>query len=69
MFGHLQNRVDGLFLRRFDEAAGVDDKNLRFIRARRQFIAFARKNAHHHLAVDEVLRATQADESDLSHRQ
>ncbi len=69
VLGHLQNRVDGLFLRRLDEAARIDDEDLGFIRSRRQFVAFARKNTHHHLAIHEVLRATQANESDLSHRQ
>ena len=35
--------------------------------ARREFVARARENAHHHLAIDEVLRASQADESDFRH--
>jgi hypothetical protein len=28
----------------------------------------ARQNTHHHLAIDEVLRATQADESGFRHK-
>ncbi len=64
---HFQDGLDGLFLRRFNEAACIHYQNFRFIRARRQFIPFARKDAHHHLAVHEVLRASQADESDLGH--
>ena len=66
---HFQDGVHGLFLRRFDKAARIHDQHLGFIGARRQFIALTRKNTHHHLAVYEVLRASQADESDLGHMQ
>ena len=69
VLGHLQNRVDRLFLRGLNETARIDDEDLRLIRPGRELIPLARKNTHHHLAVDEVLRASQADESDLSHRQ
>jgi hypothetical protein len=64
---HFKNGVHGLFLRRFNKAARIDDQNFRFIGARRQFVAFVRKDTHHHLAVHEVLGASQADESDLGH--
>jgi hypothetical protein len=69
VLGHLQNGVDRFFLRGFDEAARVHHEHFRFIRARREFVTFARKNTHHYLAIYEVLRASQADKSDLSHKQ
>ena len=65
---HFQYGVHGLFLRRLNKTARIHDQYFGFIRPRRQFISFARKNTHHHLAVHEVLRASQADKSDLSHR-
>ena len=68
VFGHFQNRVDRFFLRRGDEAARIDDQDVGFFRARRKFIAVSRENAHHHLAIHEVFRATQADESCFWHR-
>ena len=67
VFGHFQDRVHGLFLRGLDEAAGVDDEHVGLARARREFVAGARKNAHHHLAIHEVLGASQADESNFRH--
>ena len=67
VLGHLQDRVDRFFLRGRDEAAGVDDQDVGFVGARREFVAVARENAHHHLAIDEVLRASQADKSDFRH--
>ena len=66
---HFQNGVHRFFLRRLNKAARIDHQHFGFVRARRQLVPFARKNTHHHLAVHEVLRASQADESDLSHRQ
>ncbi len=65
---HLQNRLDGLLLRRLDEAARIDDQDVRLIRPRSDLIAAPRENAHHHLAVHEVFGTTQADESDFRHR-
>ncbi len=67
VLGHLQDRIHRFLLRGRDEAAGVDHKHVGFARPWRDFIARARKNTHHHLAVDEVLRASQAYESDLRH--
>ena len=67
VFGHFQDGVHGFFLRGLDEAAGVDDQHVGFAGAGREFVAGARKNAHHHLAIHEVLRASQADESDFRH--
>ena len=65
VFGHLQDGVDGFLLRRLDEAAGIDDEHVGFVGARRQFVAVARQNAHHDLAIDEVLGTAQAEESNL----
>ena len=67
VLSHFQNRVDGFFLRGFNKTAGVDHEDLRIIGARREFVAFAGKNAHHHLAVDEVFGAAQGDETDFGH--
>ena len=51
----------------FDEAAGVHHEHVGIVGARREFVAAARQNAHHDLAIDEVFRAAQTDESDLRH--
>ena len=67
VFGHFEDGVHGFLLRGRDEAAGVDDEDVGFAGARRDFVAGARENAHHHLAIHEVLRASQADESDFRH--
>ena len=67
VLGHFENRLHRFLLRGRDEAARIDDEDVRFVRARRDFVARARENAHHHLAIDEVLRASQAYESDLRH--
>ena len=64
---HLENGVNGFLLSGFNEAAGVDHKHVGFVCARRQFVTIARKNAHHHLAIDKVLGASQADKSDFRH--
>ena len=67
VFGHFQDGLHGFLLRGLDEAAGIDDQHVGFAGARREFVAGARENAHHHLAIHEVLRASQADESDFRH--
>ncbi len=67
VLGHFEDGLHGFLLRRRDEAARVDDEHVGVARARRDFVACARENAHHHLAIDEVLRASQAHESDLRH--
>ena len=67
VLGHFQDGVHRFFLRRLDEAAGVNDQDVGFARARRKFVTSARENAHHHLAIHEVLRASQADKSDFLH--
>ena len=67
VFGHFENGVHRFLLRRLDEAAGVDDQDVGIVGARREFVAVARENAHHHLAIHEVFGASQADESDFRH--
>ena len=67
VLGHFEDGVDGFFLGGFDEAAGVDDQDFGVVGARRQFVAFARENAHHDLAVDEVLGASEGDKTDFTH--
>jgi hypothetical protein len=67
VFSHFQNCVDRFLLRRRDEAAGVDDEHFGLFRARREFVPLARENTHHDLAIHEVFRASQADESGFRH--
>jgi hypothetical protein len=67
VLGHLQYGVHGLFLRRLDETAGIHDQYLCFIGARGQFIAVAREDTHHDLAIHEVLWAAQTDKTYLWH--
>ncbi len=61
---HLQNRVHRLLLGRVDEAACVDDQNLRVLGARGQLAAGAVKQPHHHLGVHQIFRTAQRDEAD-----
>ena len=61
VLGHFQDGVHGLFLRGLDKAAGIHDKDFRFIGARCEFVARAGESAHHDLAIDKVLRASEAD--------
>jgi hypothetical protein len=65
VLGHFQNGIHRFLLRRFDEAAGIDHQHVGLAGARRQLVAVTRQNAHHHLAVDEVFGASQAEEPDL----
>ncbi len=67
VLGHLQNRIHRFFLRRLDETARIHHQHVRFAGPRRQFVTRARKNTHHHLAIDEVLGASQADETYFGH--
>ena len=65
VLGHFQNRVDRFFLRGFNEAARIHDQDFGILRARRQFVAIARQQAHHDLAIDEVFGASERDKSNL----
>ena len=62
--GHLEDGGDGLLLRLADEAAGVDHDHLGQGRIALHPVAAALGDAEHHLAVDPVLRAAEADEMD-----
>ena len=66
VLGELEDRVDRLLLRLADEAAGVDDDDLGLVRLLDDAPAVAPRDAEHHLGVDAVLDAAQADEVDLA---
>ena len=68
VLGHLQDGLNGFFARRLNEAARVHHQDVGVVRARRNLIARACQHAHHHLAVHEVLRAAQTDESYFGHK-
>ena len=58
---HLQDGVDRLLLGLLDEGAGVDHHRLRRVEVVDHLIAAPGELAEHDLAVDEVLRAAEAD--------
>ena len=58
---HLEDRVDRFLLGPVDERARVDDDDVRLFRVRHQPVPALRQVPEHHLAVDEVLGAPQAD--------
>ena len=57
---HRQNMVDGLFLGRIDETAGVDDHQLRPIGIRQNFISGLPQQIEHLLGVDLIFGTTGA---------
>ena len=59
---HLVDRGERLVPGRLDEAAGVDDDEVGALRLVDQLVAVELQQAEHPLAVDEVLRAAEADE-------
>ena len=61
---HLEDGVDRLLLRLADEAAGVDDDDVGARRVVDVREAGALGDAEHHLGVDAVLGAAEADEVD-----
>jgi hypothetical protein len=65
VFGHLQNRVNRFPFGRIDKTAGIDDQNICLIGMGRQFVAMGGEFAHHDFTVDEILGATEADETDF----
>src|SRR5215471_4997330 len=67
MLRHLEDSIHGLPLRGLDKTAGVDDQNLGLIGTRRELVAFARQNAHHHLTVHEVFGTSQGNKSNFTH--
>ena len=68
VLGELEDGVDRLLLRLADEAARVDDDDLGLVRLVDDAPAAAGRDAEHHLGVDPVLDAAEADEVDGSHR-
>ena len=65
---HLENRVDRFLLRRIDKAARIHDQRFGISRIARKLMPARFKDAHHHLAIDEVLRATQTNETNFHGR-
>jgi hypothetical protein len=65
---HLKDGIDRLLLGRVDEAAGVDDEDVRVFGPRCQLAAGAVEQAHHHLGVNEVFGAAERDKADLRTR-
>ena len=63
--GHLQNRVDRLLLGGVDERAGVDDQHLGARGVGRDLVSGVAGHAQHHLAVDEILGAAEAEETNF----
>ena len=64
-FRELENRVHRFLFRGIDEGARVDDDDVGVGRVRRQRVAALLGQPHHHLGVDEVLRAAERNETDL----
>jgi hypothetical protein len=50
---------------RIDKAAGVDDDDVGVGRMRRQLMPGCGELAHHYLRIDEVLGASEADETNF----
>jgi hypothetical protein len=63
--GGVQDRPYRFFPRRFDEAARVHDEHVRFGRLLDERASRGVEMPEHHLGVDEVLRAPEADDADL----
>ena len=61
-----EDRPDALLLGRIDESAGVDKYHVCFIGLRGEFVAVEFCIAENNLGVDEVLGATEADQSDFA---
>jgi hypothetical protein len=62
-----EDGLDRLLLRRVDKPARVDDDGVGLGRVARQLVTFGFEPPHHHLAVHEVFRTAQTDESDFLH--
>ena len=60
-----ENCVDRFLLGRFDEAACVYNQRLGLFRSLCEFVPASLQEAHHDLAIHEVLGASEADEADL----
>src|ERR1019366_7424385 len=60
---HLADDAERFLARGFDEAASVDDDDIGAVRIGDQRVAVLSKFAEHALGIDQVFRATKADES------
>ena len=65
VFRHFQDRVDGFLLRAIDEGAGVDDEHVGVRGFGRQFVSRVAGDAQHHLAINEVLWASERKKTNL----
>ena len=65
--GHLEDGLDRLAASRIDEGARVHHDDVGLARIRGDRIAPSLESAEHHLAVDQVLGAAEADHADLDH--
>ena len=63
--GHIQNGINRLLLGRVNEGTGIDDDNVSILSLGSQVGACLHQHPHHYFAVNQVLRATQADEGHL----
>ena len=59
----LEDGLDGLLLRGLDEAAGVDDGNVRITELRHQLIAVAAQLLEHTLGIHQVLLASKGHDA------
>ncbi len=62
---HFENGVDRFLLRRIDKAARVDHDHIGVGWMRRQLMTRRGELAHHHLRIDEVLRASKTDKTNF----
>jgi hypothetical protein len=62
-FGRLEDRVDAFLLRGIDKGAGVDDENVRLVGFIGNLDAVFQQRANHNLGIDEVLGATERNQS------
>ena len=65
VFRHFEDRVDGFFLGRVDETAGIYDQNFGLIGMWRQLVAAGHQLPHHHFTVHKVFGTTQTDKTDF----
>jgi hypothetical protein len=64
---HLEDVADGFLLGGVDEGAGVDDDHVGLFGLRNDLHARLMKMPDHDLAIDEILGATERDETDFDH--
>jgi hypothetical protein len=62
---HFQNRVHRFLLRRVNEAAGIDDDDVRLVGLGREFMPARGELTHHDFAIDQIFGAAEADKTDF----